>query len=322
MILHRYYFRRDVVNSVKASVFLYRADDYINSVKENLQQIEEMNPEKIQFTFYDSKDDQGLQNQNIDISIINGTYILLVNLVDLSSGLQVISKAKENNLPIILFNREPKDLEAIRGYDKALYIGTDPKGAGILQGKILIDQWINNKEYIDRNRDDVMQYIMLIGEADNREAIERTKYSVETIKNAQINVEELARREANWDKELARSAIEALIFRYGNRIEVIISNDDSMAEGAIIALQIFGYNKGDKMFTIPVVGVNATKAARELISKGYMAGTVLQDAPAKAEALYLVAMNMAEGKAPLEGTNYAFDETGVAIRIPYREYIG
>lgn len=322
MILHRYYFRRDVVNSVKASVFLYRADDYINSVKENLQQIEEMNPEKIQFTFYDSKDDQGLQNQNIDIAIKNGTDILLVNLVDLSSGLQVISKAKENNLPIILFNREPKDLEAIRGYDKALYIGTDPKGAGILQGKILIDQWINNKEYIDRNRDDVMQYIMLIGEADNREAIERTKYSVETIKNAQINVEELARREANWDKELARSAIEALIFRYGNRIEVIISNDDSMAEGAIIALQIFGYNKGDKMFTIPVVGVNATKAARELISKGYMAGTVLQDAPAKAEALYLVAMNMAEGKAPLEGTNYAFDETGVAIRIPYREYIG
>lgn len=321
-MLHRYYFRRDVVNSVKASVFLYRADDYIDSVKENLQQIEEMNPEKIQFTFYDSKDDQGLQNQNIDIAIKNGTDILLVNLVDLSSGLQVISKAKENNLPIILFNREPKDLEAIRGYDKALYIGTDPKGAGILQGKILIDQWINNKEYIDRNRDDVMQYIMLIGEADNREAIERTKYSVETIKNAQINVEELALREANWDKELARSAVEALIFRYGNRIEVIISNDDSMAEGAIIALQIFGYNKGDKMFTIPVVGVNATKAARELISKGYMAGTVLQDAPAKAEALYIVAMNMAEGKAPLEGTNYAFDETGVAIRIPYREYIG
>lgn len=162
---------------------------------------------------------------------------------------------------------------------------------------------------------------MLTGEADNRDAIERTKYSVETIKNAQVNVEELARREANWDKELARSAVEVLIFRYGNRIEVIISNDDSMAEGAIIALQTFGYNKGDKMFTIPVVGVNATKAARELISKGYMAGTVLQDAPAKAEALYLVAMNMAEGKAPLEGTNYAFDETGVAIRIPYREYI-
>lgn len=156
MILHRYYFRRDVVNSVKASVFLYRADDYIDSVKENLQKIEEMNPEKIQFIFYDSKDDQGLQNQNIDIAIKNGTDILLVNLVDLSSGLQVINKAKENNLPIILFNREPKDLEAIRGYDKALYIGTDPKGAGILQGEILIDQWVNNKEYIDRNRDDVM----------------------------------------------------------------------------------------------------------------------------------------------------------------------
>lgn len=32
-------------------------------------------------------------------------------------------------------------------------------------------------------------------------------------------------------------------------------------------------------------------------------------------------MNMVADKKPLEGTNYVFDETGVSIRIPYKEYI-
>jgi len=32
-------------------------------------------------------------------------------------------------------------------------------------------------------------------------------------------------------------------------------------------------------------------------------------------------MNLVYNKNPLEGTDYKFDETGVAIRIPYQEYI-
>ena len=53
-----------------------------------------------------------------------------------------------------------------------------------------------------------------------------------------------------------------------------------------------------------------------------MKGSVLQDAPAMAEACYVIGMNLVNGKKPLEGTEYNFDETGVAVRIPYKEYKG
>ena len=94
-----------------------------------------------------------------------------------------------------------------------------------------------------------------------------------------------------------------------------------MAIGAIQALQKYGYNKGDKTKIIPVFGVDAIPEAQDLIRKGFMTGTVIQDAPAMAKAFYTVGMNLVYNKNPLEGTDYKFDETGVAIRIPYREYI-
>ena len=32
-------------------------------------------------------------------------------------------------------------------------------------------------------------------------------------------------------------------------------------------------------------------------------------------------MNLAGGKSAVEGTSYKFDDTGVAVRIPYQEYV-
>lgn len=58
----------------------------------------------------------------------------------------------------------------------------------------------------------------------------------------------------------------------------------------------------------------------KILKQGEMAGSVLQDAPAMAEACYTIGMNLVSGKKPLEGTEYKADDTGVAVRIPYKEY--
>lgn len=101
-----------------------------------------------------------------------------------------------------------------------------------------------------------------------------------------------------------------------------IANDDSMAIGAVESLQKYGYNKGDKTKTIQVVGVDAVPEAKELISKGFMLGSPFQDTKDMAEALYTVGMNLLYNRDPIEGTQYKFDDTGVAIRIPYMESVG
>ena len=52
-----------------------------------------------------------------------------------------------------------------------------------------------------------------------------------------------------------------------NMIELIICNNDNMAEGCISALESAGYNNGTGK-TIPVFGVDATDSAKELIANG------------------------------------------------------
>jgi methyl-galactoside transport system substrate-binding protein len=308
---------------LEISVLLYRFDDaYISLVKKSLEEIQINNKDKVIFTFYDGKNDQSIQDETLD-AILNDekSDLIFLNLVDTRSTKQAIDKIKENNIPVMLFNREPVDIEAIRYYNKAYFVGTNAREAGIMQGNILVNEWSKNETQIDRNKDDIMQYILLVGESGNIEAIDRSKYSVLTINNAGIRTQELGSKVCNWNQEEGKNAMRALLSQLGNKIEVVISNNDSMAIGAIEALQEQGYNNGDKTKIIPIVGVDAIPAAQELIKEGIMTGSVLQDPNAMAEALYSVGMNVVNNRNPLEGTDYKFDETGVAIRLPYKEYI-
>ena len=124
----------------------------------------------------------------------------------------------------------------------------------------------------------------------------------------------------NWRDDLAYDAIRSLFLRYGKQIEVIIANNDAMAIGALRALQEYGYNNGDKLKTIPIVGVDVTPQAKELIEKGFILGSVYQDPRAYAEALYSCGMNLIDNKSPIYGTKYQLDDTRVSIRIPLSDY--
>jgi methyl-galactoside transport system substrate-binding protein len=60
-----------------------------------------------------------------------------------------------------------------------------------------------SKAYIDKNGDNIMQYVMLEGEGDNTEAIQRTKYSISTIEKAGIKNQQVALQICNWRENLA-----------------------------------------------------------------------------------------------------------------------
>ena len=309
------------VKPAKVGVLVNRGKiNFIPLIVENLERIQRENLGKVEFSFLDANEDQAAQDQYIDKLLKEGVDLILLSISDITASERVINKIKEYNVPVIFFNREPVITDTIKSYEKAFYVGSDPKVIGTMQGEILVDAWNSRKAVIDRNGDNKMQYIILQGFKDNYETIGRTKYSVSAINNAGIKTQELSSSISNWDKELARQAVAALLLSQGNKIEVIIANNDGMAEGAIEALHAYGYNFGDKAKTIPVVGVDGTPAAKELIDKGFMEGTVVQDAKAMSEAIYTIGMNLVSGKKPLEGTQYKVDETGVSIRIPPKKY--
>lgn len=306
---------------IKVGVLLYKEDDYfISLVRDNLLKIENDNKDIVDFIFYDGKANQELQNKQVDEAINNKVDLILVNLVDINQSDTVINKAKENNLPIILFSGEPLSLNGIKSYGKSLYIGTEGCESGNLQGEMIVKEW-NNRNIIDRNGDNKIQYVLLQGEKNDLEAQYRSECVIRTINQKGIQSSELASEFCNWDKECARIRVESLFLRYGDTIELIISNNDEMAIGAIMALQKKGYNMGDPNKYIPVVGIDGIDEAKKLIENGLMTGTVIQDAEGMAEALYRIGMNLAQNKKPLSDTDYKFDSTGVAVRIPYKGYI-
>lgn len=307
----------------EVGVFLYKFDDtYISTVRQNLEKIQKENPDKVNFTFYDGKGDQPTQNDSIDTILQKNVDLLMVNLNDTGAAQTVVDKIKAAGKPVVFFNREPVDQAAIKSYDKACFVGTNAKDAGVIQGKMIADLWTADTAKFDKNGDGVLQYVMLQGEPDNPEAVARTKYSVDTVEEAEVKTEKLELQVCNWDQSLAQNAMEAWLSKLGEKIEVVIANNDGMAQGAIAALQAQDYNNGNADKYIPVYGVDATEAAQDLIKNNFMSGTVLQDAPAMAQALFTTGMNLADGKTAIDGTEYKFDDTGYAIRIPYQEFTG
>lgn len=308
---------------VKVGVLLYNFDDlYMSIIKQNLEDIQKKNEGKVEYTFFDGKNNLSIQNEIID-SLTRSNYdLLLINLVEKREDLikDILYKTNQNNIPIIIFNTPIDKTDVFKPYTKSIIINLNLEQPANLQGQILVNAWNTNKEAIDKNKDNIMQYVMLKGKPDSIETTVRTKNSILSINNAGIQTQEIASLSANWSKEFAKNALESLFLRYGNSIEVIIANNDAMAIGAIEALQRYGYNMGDKSKTIPVVGIDGIPAAQELIEKGFMTGTAYQDIQGLSEALYTVGMNLATGKNPIEGTNYQLDNTGVTITLPYKEY--
>ena len=311
-------------NPVKIGVFLLDTNElFLSLFKENLENIQKENENKVQFTFFDSKRNQGIENDNIikalnenfDLFIIEPVTFKIEELKD------IFNMIANRNIPLILLTSPNKKLSNfVKGYSKTIIIGGEDEQSGILQGEVVADVWNTNKKTIDHNKDNIMQYIMLKGPVNDPATTARSKYCIQALNESGIKTEELSSRFCDWDKECARDAISSFFLGYNDKIEFIIASNDEMALGAIEALQKYGYNKGDNSKHIPVIGIGGLTEVKELINQGVMAGTIIQDPHDYAIAVYTVGMNLVSGINPLNGTNYTFADAGNTIKIPYYPY--
>ena len=109
---------------------------------------------------------QRTQNDQVKELINAGCNVLCVNLVDRADPSEIIDVAKEHDVPIIFFNREPV-AEDMRQGDRLYYVGADAKQSGVLQGELAVEM-IRQNSQIDHNKDGKIQYVVLEGEAGQR----------------------------------------------------------------------------------------------------------------------------------------------------------
>ena len=291
----------------RIGVTIYKYDDNFMSLMRQEIEKEAKAVGGVDLLMNDSQNAQSIQNDQVDVLISKGVKALAINLVDPSAAPTIIGKAKPEGIPVVFFNKDPGD-KAIGSYDKAYYVGTNPQESGVIQGELIAKHWKANPAY-DLNKDGKIQYVMLKGEPGHPEAEARTKYSVEQINKLGIQTEELFVDTGMWDAALAKDKVDAwLSSSKANSIEVVIANNDGMAMGALEAAKAHGKK-------LPIFGVDALPEVLQLISKGEIAGTVLNDGVNQGKAVVHLSKNLAADKAATEGTKWELKEK--VLRIPY-----
>lgn len=285
------------VKEIKVGVALYKFDDtFISTVRDAIEAeakaIEQKDGVKITINAVDGQGQQAMQNDQIDTFITQKYDVICVNMVDRTAASVVIDKAKAANIPVVFFNREPVK-EDMAKWDKLFYVGAKAEESGTIQGQIIADYWKKHPE-ADKNKDGKVQYVMLEGEPGHQDAILRTEYSIKALEDAGLQVEKLASDTANWQRAQGQDKMSAFLSAHPNVIEVVFSNNDDMALGAIEALKAAGYFKDNKF--MPVVGVDASAPARDSIKQNLLLGSALNDSKGQGAGVMDIAYAIVKGE--------------------------
>ena len=262
-------------------------EELVDAFKEQCSSMESKDY-AISMTIMDASNSQRVQNDQIEQMINDGCNVLCVNLADRTEPSEIIDAAKEKDIPIIFFNREPVE-EDMRRWDKLYYVGGKAKQSGELQGELAAD-FIKVNPQADRNNDGKIQYVILEGEMGHQDAIIRTESVVESLKANDISLEKLSYQIANWNRVQAQNRMMQLIGQYNNRMEVVLANNDAMALGAMDAYEKLGYTETNR----PVFfGIDGTKEGLEAVKDGTLAATVYNDKEGQAAAMANLAFSIA-----------------------------
>ena len=263
--------------------------ELLDSFKEECSSMEKQGY-AISMTIMDAAKSQRVQNDQIKQMINDGCNVLCVNLADRTEPSEIIDAAREKDIPIIFFNREPVEEDLMR-WDKLYYVGGKAKQSGELQGELAANYIKDNKK-VDRNNDGKIQYVILEGEMGHQDAIVRTESVTESMKNNGLQIEKLSCQIANWNRAQAQNRMTQLIGQYKNSIELVIANNDAMALGAIDAYEKLGVTESN----VPAFfGVDGTDDGLEAVQQSKLAATVYNDKEGQARAMAQLAYLAATG---------------------------
>lgn len=236
-----------------------------------------------------------------------------------SAGTAKVTLNKDK--PLVFFNRQPSDpttsaidMSSMNWNNKTYYVGFDAAGGGAVQGKLITDYLATAPASTDRNGDGTIGYVLCIGDVGHNDSKARTegirkalgtwdgttdpgksKVGSVTISGKTYKVVELEGKAmtgtdgSTWNANAATDAMSGWATKFGDKIDLVVSNNDGMAMGC---LQASNYPAG-----VPIFGYDANADAIEAIGAGKLSGTVSQNVDAQATATLQVLRNLLDGLA-------------------------
>ena len=304
MVLGCFAFASAEAKTYKVGISIYQYTDnfmtlYRNEIEAYFKTLE-TDDVKYELYFADAKNDMVEQTNQMNNFVTQGMDVIILNPVQTSSADLLIDIAVQNDIPLVLINREPlaydadgntldEAYEGILNNAKVCYVGADARQSGTYQGELILA----TANQGDINGDGKISYIMIQGDPENIDAQYRTEFSVKALTDAGKTVECLDSQVGNWDQTKGQELCANALTVYGYDVEVVFCNNDGMAMGALTAIQTAGRIIGEDIY---LVGVDALPEAVEAIKIGDMTGTVLNDHIGQSHTAVDVAVKLLNGE--------------------------
>lgn len=185
-------------------------------------------------------------------------------------------KAQKAGIPLIIVNRKPND-EDMKYVTS--YVGSDEIEAGRIQGNYLVNT-LGDKQ---------SEVLILMGVLGLDAVAKRTEGAKEILAPHK-NFKVVSEQEGKWERDRGLTITENVLAA-NKKINVIVSNNDEMAIGAVLATRKLGVKDED----VYIVGVDATPDALEYLGKGLDA-TVFQSAQGQGYTGAEIAYKAAKGE--------------------------
>ncbi|MCI9485158.1 MAG: sugar ABC transporter substrate-binding protein [Clostridiaceae bacterium] len=208
----------------------------------------------VQVDVLDGKQDPATQASQIETCIAQGYDGVMVEPISADAIVPAVKAANEAGMPVLTVVQQMKNQDSMA----IAYCGGDESKSGQLQMEHVIDV-IGEEANI----------VVLYGPMGSDAQLSRKAGYDEVLANypgIQIVFEDTA----NWTTEEALSKVETWL-QTGTKIDAVVSQNDSMALGALKAVEDAGMD-------IPCFGLDAVDDALASIKAGRLAGTVSQDA--------------------------------------------
>lgn len=309
--------REEPKTSIRIGISLYRGDDtFINNIRsvleEKAKEYERENGIKVTLDIQDAKGSQSTQNSQVERFLSLGCDVLCINPVDRMDASVMIDRAMNAQVPVVFFNRQPVE-EDMNRWDQLYYIGVDAKETAVLQGQMVVDLYEEQPSAVDLNGDGVVSYVLLEGESSHQDSLIRTEWSIQTLKDGGVPIEKITGGIANWERSQASALMEQWLASYPDTIELVVSNNDDMALGALDAMERSGVTG------VNVVGIDGTTPGLEALESGKLLGTVSSNKEVYGSAVMGLAVSCALGEEmpeeyPLEDGRYYWTPQEILIR--------
>ena len=247
-----------LAKSIVVGVSMYSlADKYPTYLQDSMDKFV-ASQSNLKFKYADANGDPAKMLNDVENFIDSKVDALIIMPTDQKIVKAIGLKARKAKIPLIVVTVKPneEDMQYV-----ASYVGSEEIKSGEMQGEFIVNS-LNGKP---------AKAIILLGPLGLEAQMKRTEGNKKIFaQHPEIKV--VAEQEAKWDRAKGMEVAENLLSAHRDA-NVILSNNDEMAIGALLAAKKLGFKDEDML----IVGIDATPYALAYLGNGLDA-TVYQSA--------------------------------------------